>query len=193
MYDIIEGNFLFFYIFICKWWSFERVHALSQLNIYSVNRMHNLLMLNCLLFLFIRLVYNNKSNQWNKDELPSVNYSNAREGKTSNKKNHCMFVNLSEISRFITEKKINQIIWTVDKLALVYFSIWSILIIIMIKVNNILQMNVQIEEILDYISQGKYSDKQKISLHDDSHWEISFECFQEFYHMIHPNKSKVFC
>jgi len=154
MYDIIERNFLFFffYIFICKWWSFERVHTLSQLNIYSVNRMHNLLMLNCLLFLFIRLVYNNKSNQWNKDELPSVNYLNAREGKTSNKKSHCMLVNLSEISRFITEKKINQIIWTVDKLTLVYFSIWSILIIIMIKVNNILQMSVQIEEILDYIS-----------------------------------------
>ncbi len=42
-----------FYIFICKWWSFERVHTLSQPNIYSVNRMHNLLMLNCVFYSYL--------------------------------------------------------------------------------------------------------------------------------------------
>jgi hypothetical protein len=51
MYDITERNFS-----ISSSVSddhFERVHALSQPNIYSVNRMHNLLMLNFVFYFYV--------------------------------------------------------------------------------------------------------------------------------------------
>jgi hypothetical protein len=70
------------YIFICKWWSFERVYVLSQPNIYSVNHTQSF---DVNSYLYDWWIITNRTNERIKGwTLPSVNYSNKRETSNEN-------------------------------------------------------------------------------------------------------------